>query len=433
MFKRSEHYNYVYFIFLLATAALLPHWAFHLPVASSVEKEIITVAGAMAASGSWTLPSSAFLPGSLLPYWLATAGHLLLPEGFLGYRMFFILISLCGLFSWYYFMRDHLGHQVGAFCIGIFIACLPLSSSFFQANPFSLATIFIATSLFSFYAYLKKRESYNLWILYGSLALGTLSTSPLLLLLPLLIIIIYLMFKIKMTGKMMATIRAGRGMLAVFLIILPCYLLALPKKEVDMVQNLFLATSPTMAFAAGEAFYLPLLFLLGLLLPFAGFLPKAFAIAWKWKVKKDLLMLICLALLTILLWYMLSEEVLLYQLLPATPYAVMATGFLFSQQTGRSWKKMGINFGSACLLIISLAVVAGLLFYLPEGLENNWFLWVGCVALLLGLGSCFFLWSRKQTDLGLFILCFSFFLFNACLMEAMRYQPQIFMEATGLF
>ena len=427
MLKRPEYYNYAFLIFLFSIVALLPHWAYHLPVSSSAEREVIAVADAMAAQGTWKLPSFAGKPGAILPYWLATAGHLLIPEALFGYRIFFILVGLCFLAWWYVFMRNFLGHQVAAYSLAIFLACFPLTFFLFQANPFSLGTFFLASAHFTFYAYLKNREGYHLWTFYGSLALAAITGGPLLLLLSCTILLVYLMFKIKLNDRMLSSVKAGRGMLAVVVVSLPCYFVALPAVDAPFLHKLFSSGIPEEALT-GEAFYYPLLFLLALLLPFSGFLPKAFGIAWKLKVRKDLFMLSCLAMLSILLWFAFAEVSYLPQLLLATPYAAMMTGLLFSQQAGRSWSRMGVYFGSGILILVVLAIIAGLYWYLPIFGHYSWLGWGGAAVLCTGTVAYFVLWSKKKTDVGLLVLCFSLLLFSTCILEVFRYQPQLLAE-----
>lgn len=432
MLKRPEHYNYVFYFFLFTTLALLPHWSFHLSAASLAERDVFAVADLMAGKGQWSLPDSAIQKWTILPYWLATAGHFIFPEGLFGYRILFILISIGFLARWYTFLSEYLGTQTASFSISILLACGPLTFFFFQANPFSLVTLFIASSLFSFFAWLKKKEQFSLWSFYVSLALTTITGGPLLLLLTCIIMVVYLMFKIKMNERMLASIKAGKGLSAVILFSLLCWFIAFGGIKNFSLQRLFSAEVPETSFT-GEAFYFPFLFLLVLLLPFSGFLPKAFSTAWRLKVRKDLFMMSSLALLIILLWCVVVEESSIQQILPAAPFAVMAIGLLFSQQAGRNWNKMGVYFGSGTLLLIVSALIAGVFWFLPELEEYSWLAYSGAVVLFSGTITCFMFWAKKKTDYGLFILCFSFLLFSACFMEVFRYQPSLLMELARLW
>ena len=367
----------------------------------------------------------------VLPYWLSSLGHLLLPDSPLGFRLLPILLALAALWGFFNTARQYLDARAAFYSCCVLAASLAFCWQFMLATPDSLLAISTSMALFGFYLYLKTRKKRYFWFLYPALAAGVLCKGLPALVLPVIIMVVYLMFKIKMDERSLKKLQAGKGFLLVFLLSAPWFIYAGLYTEGKWLEEFFGYYHVERYFGLPEeaeaSFFLPFLYILLLSLPFGTFLPAAFGYSWKYKVKKDILMLSCLSLLIMLLFYGFSDTFFPHYLLAALPFAALLIGAYFSSLAGRSLGKMKSPLGLALLLLLSFAVPIYLYLQLGEtmsslpGLPAVLF-YSGLGVLPLGTLGTFFLWQRKRTDAGWCLLSLSFLLFNGLLIELARIE-----------
>lgn len=438
MINRTENvYSYMFTGLLVLQAIILLFWAVTMPVASVYEGELIFAAENMVRTGKWLWPETArnkvVYHTPVLPYWFSAAGHLLIPAGLSGFRIFHLLLYLSGLSGFLWLVKNYLNARTAFYTGCILTACLPFLWQMQLSTPDGPAAIFAVGALSGFYLRLKTNKKRYLWVLYGSLAAGMLSKGLLILVIPLLIMMVYLMFKIKMNETALNKLKAGKGVLLTLLIVLPWYAFA-GFKDGGRWLSIFLNKFHWQQYVHGNteaegAFYLPYLFVLLMLLPLGVYFPRSFSYSWKYRVKKDFLLLAGLSILIILLFFAFSDTFYPHYLLPALPFCAVAIAYRFDAVSGRPLIKMGMTAEHFILALFALLIPAGCWYLLwmksEGGPELN--LYPIILVSILPLGTCitFFMWHKKQTEQGLMVLTFSSLLFFALLLYIASANPAL--------
>ena len=360
-----------------------------------------------------------------LAYWLSTAGHQLISDHQLGYRIFHILLYLTWLAVFFLLVRKYLDARTAFYSCCILVASLLFSWHMQLATGESLGAIFMISALFGFFLYLKSAQKKFFWLIYISLGLGILSVGIKGLVLPVVILFIFLMFRIKMNGQTLQKLQFGRGILFSVLLCLPWFIFAGWISDGKWLYEFFI-TNPwkdygSEFFGWQGAFYLPFLYIMLGILPFGFFLPGAFGYSWKFRHKKPLLLLSAVGLLVILLIYAFSDSFLPHFLLPAFPFAAILTAYQLGQLSGRSLSKMKLYLGICGTAFLALAIPIGLHTMLHEAIGNGqepvFLFYLLLLILPVGAISCFTLWQMKKTDEGVVALTLSFMVFNLLIVQ----------------
>lgn len=417
--------SYLFSGLLILQVLILLFWAAGLPVFSGYEQDFFEGASIMLEEGQWWHPRN--LTGQplwhtpALPYWLAAAGKLLFPFSPLGFRILNILLAIVGFWGFYKVVGQYLDARTAFYSCAILFSCLLFSWRMQLATADSLATLSTGAALFGFYLYLKTNKQGFFWLLYGSLALCLWTNGLVSFLLAIMVMLLYLMFKIKMNTTNLRKIKAGPGIILSLTLGLPWFIWAAWQNNAEGLQ-LIISTSLSGGKAAMEgAFYFPFIFILLSTLPFGIFLPKAYGNSWKYRHKKDLLLLCVLTLLSTLIIYTLPGKFYPHYLLPAFPFVAVIIGYLFSQLAGRPILKMKLHLEISLLLLLAFLLPA-ILLYITQwgfGLQRlEMVLFVILLAVLpLGTSACLLFWSNKRTDTGFAMLASAYLIFNALLME----------------
>jgi 4-amino-4-deoxy-L-arabinose transferase-like glycosyltransferase len=425
--RPDKTYRYFFISLLSVLAAVLLFWAAYIPPVNSYELEIMEAASGMVDRGDWGTPRHAhgeiIYHTPILPFWLAAAGHVLLPDSPLGYRLFNIVLALAAFTGFYTLICLYLDARTAFYSSGVLAGALFFSWQLQLATPDSLYALSICTAVFAFYLYLKTTQSHYFWYLYGSLVLGLLSKGLIAFIIPLLIMVIHLMFRIKMNKASFQRIRFLRGIGLILLLVLPWYVYIAFETGGDWFYRFWDEYHLERYFgdgqSTGNAFYLPFAYGFLGLLPMGVFLFRALPFGWKYRVRKDLMLLCLLGILVILTVFAISSSFYPHYILPALPFGAILIGYRLSQAAGRSLFKMNVSLGIILLGLLAVVAPVYLYFSFPLNLEKGYLNSLYVMMLLLppvGTAVCFGLWFKKKTDEGIFILSLSFLFFNALLM-----------------
>ena len=285
-------------------------------------------------------------------------------------------------------------------------------------------TIFLFSTLSGFFLHLKSYQKSYFWLIYISIALAILSAGIKGLLFPVLILFIFLMFRIKMNGQTLEKVNFGKGILFSLLICLPWFLFAGWYLDAQSIYESFFfhpwKGNKIELYGWETAFYLPFLFIVLSILPFGLFLPGAFVYCWKLRQKKPLLLLSALGLLIILVFYAFPDLFYPHYLLPALPFAAILVGYQLSCISGRPLSKMKLYTGVGGTALLALGLPAGLFFLLAETVSQtqlSLLFYLLLIILPLGTISSFVLWQKKKTDEGMMVLTISYVVFNLLLVQ----------------
>ena len=359
-----------------------------------------------------------------LPYWISVAGNSLFPDSRFGYRLFHILLYLSGLAGFFLLVKKYLDARTAFYSCCILVASLFFSWHMQLSNPQGLFTIFLISALSGFFLHLKSYQKSFFWLIYISIALAILSAGIKGLIFPVLILFIFLMFRIKMNGQTLEKVDFGKGILFSLLICLPWLLYAGWNWDAQLLYESFIS-HPLKGYRAGffgweGAFYVPFLFIILSILPFGFFLPGAFGYCWKLRQKKPLLLLSALGLLIILVIYAFPDLFYPHNLMPALPFAAILVGYQLSCISGRPLSKMKLYTGVGGTALLALGLPAGLYFLIAETVNQtqlSLLFYLLLIILPLGTISSFFLWQKKKTDEGMMVLTISYLVFNLLLVQ----------------
>lgn len=425
--------SYLFYGLLSLQAIVLLFWAAGKPVFSGYEQDLFEGAVIMLEENQWWLPHS--LRGRplwhtpALPYWLAAAGKLLFPFSQLGFRLFNILLAVGSFLGFYKIVARYLDKRTAFYSAAVLFSSLLFSWRLQLATPDSLAMITTAAAVLGFYMYLKTNKERFLLLLYGSLTLSLWINGLIPFLLAIIVMVLYLMFKVKMNASSLHHLKAGPGTLLSLALGLPWFIWAAWVKGAD---GLLLLTNSY--FMGGKAvmegtFYFPFVFILLSILPFGIFLPKALKNSWKNRRKKDFLRLSVLFLISSLLFFSFPGKFYPHYLLPAMPFAAILIGFLFSQQAGKTIWKMNLRLEIILLLLLAFLLPAGLIYLTQWGFGLQGFELAKFVVLLsvlpIGTLTCLLLWSMKRTDEGFTTLVAAYLIFNTLLMLQAQNNVQL--------
>lgn len=425
--RPDKTYRYFFIGLLSVLAAVLLFWAACIPPVNSYELEIMEAASGMVNSGDWATPRNAhgemIYHTPILPFWLAAAGHVLLPDSPLGQRLFNIVLALLAFTGFYALICLYLDARTAFYSSCVLASALFFSWQLQLATPDSIYALSICTAVFAFYLYLKTTQSHYFWYLYGGLALGLLSKGLIAFIIPLFIMVIHLMFRIKMNKASFEKIRFLRGIGLVLLLVLPWYVYIAFETGGNWFYRFWNEYHLERYFgdetSAGNAAYLPFAYGILGLLPMGVFLFRALPFGWKYRVRKDLLLLCLLSILVILTAFAFSSSFYPHYILPALPFGAILIGYRLSQAAGRPLLKMNVSLGILLLSLLAVAVPAYLYYSFPLIPEKSYLNSLYVMMLLLppvGTAACLWLWFKKKTDEGIFTLSLSFLLFNALLM-----------------
>ncbi len=426
--RPDNHYTYMFGgLFLLHAFALL-YLASAPRFSTSYENEIIEVASRMAATGEWGIPrlesGEAIYPIPPLAYWFSAAGHWLLPGSRLGYRLFSIIAHLLGFCGFFYVTARSLDARTSFYSSCIIASGMLVTWQAQSATPESLGALFICAALAGFYLYLTTAENKYFWLIYLSLAAALLSKGLVAVILPLIILVIYLMFRIKMNAANLKKIQIGKGLLLSFMLGLPWFLYAAIADNSDWILHFadsihwLQKSSPR---AQDGAFYLPFIFIIITLIPFGFFLPKSFGYSWKFRHRKSFMLLSAISLLVFLLFFAFSESFLPDSLLPAIPFAAVLIAYQLSQLNGRPLSKMRMYIGVGGIIAMAVFLPMVLFYALNEGMgEGTERLYYIIMLAVLPAGSliALLLWQMKRTDEGMIVLTITYMSLQLFLIQA---------------
>lgn len=438
MTNRPEYvYPYMFAGLIILQALLLFYWAATMPVASAYEGDIIFVAEEMLKSGNWLWPKTVenrlVYHTPVLPYMLAAAGHALVPFNLAGFRLFGILLYLPALWGFFSVIRIYLNARTAFYSSCIIACCLPFIWQMQLATPDGLLAILAAGAILGFYLLLKTNKQKYFWLLYLSLAAGMLIKGLPALVLPLLIMMVYLMFKVKMNGTAIKKLSPGKGVLLVAAIVLPWYAYAGFKSGGSWLTIFWDEFHRQQYFhenlQAEGAFYLPFLYIILMLLPFGVYFPRSFSYSWKYRFKKDFLLLSGLFVMIVLFFYAFSGTFYPHYLLPALPFAAVAIAYRFDAVSGRSLVKMSMDAEHALLALLAFLIPGACLYLLSEGsgagFEFQLLNILLAAVLPAGTLITLWLWVKKRTDEGMAALVFSYILFFFLLLSAAQNNPDL--------
>lgn len=268
-----------------------------------------------------------------LHYYFMIASYAVFGVNEFSARFFSVVFGVLTVLITYLFARRFAGQSVAILTSIIFLSSLHVSIQFHMAVPDPYLIFFMTASFMAFYTFLKTGNKAYLWIIYISLALGSLTKGPVAVVLPGLTFVTYLVITGKFNGVTIKSFRPGWGILLFLAIALPWYLAVHYKTGGEWTSQFFLKHNlnrytDTMEGHGAIFLVTPLMVIVGML-PFSVFVIQAFKFSWQNRKSNEMYLYVAITVLVITIFFSLSKTKLPNYTVPAYPlFAIMLGGFL---------------------------------------------------------------------------------------------------------
>ena len=296
----------------------------------------------------------------VLHYYFMRAGYSIFGSNAAGARFFSSLSGVILVWVTFLFVKKHIGENA-AFLSGlVLLAAIHNLVQFHLAVPDPYLILFIASALYLFYDYYRERKIWQIYACYAVMALGVLTKGPIALALPGFTAMLYLLYKRDFTFQSIISFRPVTGVLLLFLIAAPWFVLVHQATNGAFTEGFFLKHnlqrfSSTME-GHGGPFYLTLIYVIGGLLPFSFFIVHASSSVVN--EKNDLLVFSGLAALVVVVFFAVSETKLPNYTTPSYPFVAIVLGAWMARfKAGDSIRYIWI--AHIVLLVVAIALPVG--------------------------------------------------------------------------
>ena len=268
-----------------------------------------------------------------LHYYFMVASYAVFGVNEFSARFFSVVFGVLTVLITYLFSRRFAGASVAILTSIIFLSSLHVSIQFHMAVPDPYLIFFMTISFMAFYTFLKTGQKTYLWILYISLAMGSLTKGPVAVVLPGLSFLAYLIITGNFNWVTIKSFRPGWGILLFLLITLPWYLAVHYKTGGEWTAHFFLKHNlnrytDTMEGHGAIFLVTPLIVIVGMM-PFSVFVIQAFKFSWQNRKSNEIYLYAAITVLVITIFFSLSKTKLPNYTVPAYPLlAIMLGGFL---------------------------------------------------------------------------------------------------------
>ena len=315
-------------------------------------------------------------------------------------RFFSTLFGALTVLITFLFVRRFHSEKAAWWAAFILLASIHLNIQFHLAVPDPYLVFFFTASIFAFYAALQEKRTIYLWVLYGSVGLGTLAKGPVAIGLPGLIFLLFLIFSRQFKWQVIKQLKPFVGAIFVLAIALPWYVAVHLKTNGLWSEGFFLKHNigrfSSEMEGHGGLFIVTILFVLMGLFPFSAFIVQTIKQAFRNR-KDNFVLLNLVAGLTIVAFFSVSETKLPNYTVPAYPYfAVLAALWICRP----AHLKSKLNISMAVLLALGLIIVPAMIIGLQfdPALKHLSYLSWYFLPIPVGFAAAYFLFRRnKQT------------------------------------
>jgi len=372
----------------------------------------------MLETGNWVVPTFNYELRSDKPplhyYFMALAYSVFGVNEFAA-RFFSMVFGLLTLLSVYYFTCQHLGQKVAKYSTIVLLSSIGFIVQFHLAVPDPYLVFFVTASIFSFYRGYKKERPGWLYFSYTSMGLAVLTKGPVGLVLPLLSIIVFLVFKKQLNFGAASKLKAWPGGLMFLVITIPWYWLVYQQTDGAWFQSFFVEHNVERFLSPKEGhgglFLITPLYLLIMTLPLGLFIFPAIKSIWNER-GNDLTLLSLILIVVVVIVFSISATKLPNYVSPALPFVAIVIGNYLAE---RHQVLLADKIIFALFLIMSLTPVSSIILDVDlESISLNkfWPLYLITLGGVLGVVFCWknnldkALWSVASTFVLAIVLLF---------------------------
>lgn len=302
----------------------------------------------MAKRGDWIVPTFNDLIRTDKPplhYFFMRVSYSVFGDGAFGARFFSSIFGVLTVLMTFLFARSWLDEKAGFYSAFVLLTSLGFVTQFHLAVPDPYLIFLIGASLISFFYFEQKAERKYLYLAYAAVGLGVLVKGPVAIVLPGMGVFFYLIYKKRFTAREILLLNPPLGILIILLIAGPWYYLVHIETDGVWTRDFFINHNVNRFSAPKEGhsggFLLPSAYVIGMLLPFAVFLPQAIKRAWT--EKKDILVFSLITLICMVLFFTFSSTKLPSYTAPMFPFAAVIIGNYLSKIEGVKSKWLWVS------------------------------------------------------------------------------------------
>lgn len=315
--------------------------------------------------GEWVVPTFNYELRTDKPplhYFFMKAGYAAFGVNPFGARVFSVVFGVLTLLITFFYTRKFLGYNTAVWSVMALLSSLHFALEFHLAVPDPYLIFFMALAFMAFYDFYKSRSRTSWWLLYLSVALGTLAKGPIAIALPGLVFLVFLMLRKGQQWKLVKAFKPVLGALVVLLVALPWYYLVGQETNGEWLRGFFLEHNINRFADAKEGhggFFLviPAFILFGML-PFSVFMVQGLVRNRKVVRNDDFATYSFIVSVVIIGFFMISGTKLPNYAMPAYPFLAITTMYYILKQANHSAKYPFIIHLVVAALIPVLAYIA---------------------------------------------------------------------------
>jgi len=326
-----------------------------------------------------------------LHYYFMIAAYSVFGVNEFSARFFSVIFGVLTVLITYLFARRFACKQIAVLSVVILLSSLHFSLQFHMAVPDPYLIFFMTASFYAFYIFMVTGKKSYLFLLYISLALGSLAKGPVAVALPGMAFLAYIIVSGRFSWETIKSFQLIRGILLFLIIALPWYLAVAYKTDGEWIYQFFFKHNLdryTSTMEGHGAIFLvtPAMILVGLL-PFSIFFIQAFKFSWQQRKENDVFLFAAIVVSVITIFFSLSSTKLPNYTVPAYPlFAIMLGGAINRIITKRS-RNMGNTIGMSIYTLLAVAIPIVLFLFLKEdkyfshlSTQSWWFLFISAGA-----------------------------------------------------
>lgn len=290
----------------------------------------------MAKRGDWIVPTFNDLIRTDKPplhYFFMRVSYSVFGDGAFGARFFSSIFGVLTVLMTFLFARSWLDEKTGFYSAFVLLASLGFVTQFHLAVPDPYLIFLVGATLISFFYYEQNGQRKFLYLAYLAVGFGVLVKGPVAIVLPGMGIFFYLIYKKKLNVRELLLLNPPLGILIILAVAGPWYYLVHVETDGVWTRDFFINHNVNRFNAPkeghGGGFWIPSAYVIGMLLPFAVFLPQA--IKKVLKDKSDILIFSLITLSCMVLFFSFSSTKLPSYTAPMFPFAAVIIGNYLSK------------------------------------------------------------------------------------------------------
>ncbi len=351
-----------------------------------------------------------------LHYFFMAASYKLFGVSAFSARFFSAVFGVLTILIVWLFTSRFINRRAAVFSTLALLASLHFNLQMRMAVPDPYLVFWMTASLMAFFIFLVNGRPGWLVVLYVGLGLGILTKGPVAVALPGLAMLVFLVWRRRLSWRVIRAFRIPAGLLIVLAVTLPWYWMNYQATDGVWLREFFFRHnfgrySDTME-GHGGFFLLPLLMVVVGLLPLGAFSVSAALSAYRAR-EKDVLRFCLVVVAVVIVFFSFSQTKLPNYTVPAYPFLAVLVGYFLDRLSGIRHIRQ-VRYGYLFYTIVACAIPAGVYFGLTSDQSMNQYssLWVWFTALPAGALTGWYLIFKNERLAMVWVTAASFMVTN---------------------